>query len=371
MINGQTVACEREIIVSKDDVYTDTTAFQLLTLVACKPGFEPDYDEYTETVEEMLVWVEKDMDAEWGVQCEKRIRQLQAGKKKPTGMDTTPAPPDPSAIPGTDLHIVTPDGVTVEDFSKAGPAIMDLTEPADDKALTGNAGVQATGPRGEASSGPAGTQISDAELSARLMMYKCLDAMSKDQSILENGYFKCVEAVREVVKEVSANLDELENAYVAAVMKALAKWQESGAAALQAMHTADAKEWDKLHNNLIEATVEFCKACVEAEKSKASDLSEVTRKIASGTWKDPAVEILDLASQRTRKIVDDAAEEYLEALKDSWLEKASSEQLPTLVAGTPAVLMTFRTAAWRLVSDESVWPSRLRSAGFCKMAPIV
>ena len=33
--------------------------------------------------------------------------------------------------------------------------------------------------------------------------------------------------------------------------------------------------------------------------------------------------------------------------------------------------MTFRTAIWRLISDESVWPSRLRSAGFCKMAPIV
>ena len=37
--------------------------------------------------------------------------------------------------------------------------------------------------------------------------------------------------------------------------------------------------------------------------------------IASGARKDPAVEILDLASKRTRKVIDDAAEEYLEALK--------------------------------------------------------
>ena len=44
---------------------------------------------------------------------------------------------------------------------------------------------------------------------------------------------------------MSADLDEMENAYVAAVMRALVKWQESGAEALQAMHTADAKEWDR------------------------------------------------------------------------------------------------------------------------------
>ena len=45
--------------------------------------------------------------------------------------------------------------------------------------------------------------------------------------------------------------------------------------------------------------------------------------------------------------------------------------LPTVVASTHTVMMTFRTAVWRLISDESVWPTRIRSAGFCKMAPIV
>ena len=53
------------------------------------------------------------------------------------------------------------------------------------------------------------------------MMFKCLDAMSRDQSILEDGYFKCVEAVRKVVKEVSADLDEMENAYVASCHEGL------------------------------------------------------------------------------------------------------------------------------------------------------
>ena len=370
VINSRTIAIEREIIVSKADVYTDTTAFRPLTLVACKPGYEPDYNEFTETVAEMLAWVEGDMDAERAAQREERLRQLQADEKKPTSMDTTPAPHDPSGIPGTDLHIVTQEGVTMEDFSKTEHAIVDITETADEQASTGNAGGPATKPQGVASGSQTGTQISDAELGARLVMFKCLDSMSRDQSILEAGYYKCIEAVREVV-EVSADLDDLENAYVAAVMKALEKWQESGAEALQAMHTADANEWDKLHTQLIKATVEFHNVCMEAETSEANGLSEVSWKIASGARKDPAVEILDLASQRTRKITDDAAEEYLEALKVSWLGRASLEQLPTLVAGTPAVLMTFRTAVWHLISDESMWPSRLRSAGFCKMAPIV
>ena len=80
-----------------------------------------------------------------------------------------------------------------------------------------------------------GDQISDEELGARLLMFKCMESMSKDQSILEDGYYKCVELVRGVMKEVSADLDDLENTYVTAVMKALAKWQESGAEALQAM----------------------------------------------------------------------------------------------------------------------------------------
>ena len=143
----------------------------------------------------------------------------------------------------------------MEDFSKTGQATVDLTKSTDEKASTGNSGSQATNPQGAAGSVPAGAQISDEELGACILMFQCLDTLSRDQSILEAGYYKCVEAVREVVKEVSVGLDELENAYVAAVMRALAKWQESGTEALQAMHTADAKEWDKLHKQLIQATV--------------------------------------------------------------------------------------------------------------------
>ena len=221
VVNGRTVAIEREIIVSKMDVYTDTTAFHPLTLVACEPGYEPDYAEFTESLPEMQARVEGKMDVEWEAQRQERICHMQEDEGRATGMDTTPAPPDPSAIPGTDLHIVTPPGVVMQDFSKTGQVVMDLTESTDKEASTGNVGGQATKLQGATGGSKAGAQISDAELSARLLMFKCLDLMTKDQNILEDGYYKCVEAVRGVVKEVSADLDDIENAYVAAIMKGL------------------------------------------------------------------------------------------------------------------------------------------------------
>ena len=54
------------------------------------------------------------------------------------------------------------------------------------------------------------------------------------------------------------------------------KWQESGAEALQAMHMADAKEWDTLHTKLIQATVAFRNACMEAEMAETEGLSELS-----------------------------------------------------------------------------------------------
>ena len=60
--------------MSKIDVYTDTTTFQPLTLVACKPGYEPDYDEFTETIPEMQERVEKEIEVEREAQCLERIR---------------------------------------------------------------------------------------------------------------------------------------------------------------------------------------------------------------------------------------------------------------------------------------------------------
>ena len=110
IVNGRTITVEHEILVSKTDVYTDTTTCDPLTLVACEPGFEPDDGEFTESVSEMQARVEEDMEADRRAQHEERIQQWQAQQSKVTDMDTTPAPTDPAAIPGTNLHVVTPWG---------------------------------------------------------------------------------------------------------------------------------------------------------------------------------------------------------------------------------------------------------------------
>ena len=117
--------------------------------------------------------------------------------------------------------------------------------------------------------------------------------------------------------------------------------------------------------------MQFRNECLEAETTQACGIDKVSHEIASGVRKDPATDIMERSFRSTRKVVDDAADKFCLALKDSWLGSLSSQQLPTLVASSYGVLMTFRTAIWRLIPDKTVWPSRLRSAGFCKMAPIV
>ena len=55
VINSHTITMECEIIISKSDVFTDTDACKPPTLATCEPGYEPDFDEFTETLDEMKV----------------------------------------------------------------------------------------------------------------------------------------------------------------------------------------------------------------------------------------------------------------------------------------------------------------------------
>ena len=202
-------------------------------------------------------------------------------------------------------------------------------------------------------------------------MFQCLDAMNRDLYILEDGYFQCVDAVHKVVKQISGDLDALEDAYVKSVMASLAKWQATGASALQAMHTASVQEWDTRHKQLIQATVEFRNECLEADTEQSKGMTELYKQIADGTRQDLALAIIEASSKETRMITDKTSEEYHEAIKKTLMGRVPYAMLPTVVASTHTIMMTFRTAVWHLISDESVWPTRIRSAGFCKMAPIV
>ena len=367
--NGRTVAIEREVRVAGVGVYTDTKVHKPLTLVACPPKHSPDDDEFTESVSEMEARIVEQIEEERKAQWEERVGRGKPQEGETNVRDTTTAAGDPSAIPGTNLHVLPPDGATMQHFPQVGQPIVDLTGAPDDGAATANQGLQATQPPG--ATGSRGAQISDEELAGQLTMFQFLDAMNRDLYILEEGYFQCVDAVRKVVKQISADLDALEDAYVKSVMASLAKWQATGANALQAMHTASVQEWDTHHKELIKATVEFRNECLEADTEQSKGMTELYQQIADGTRQDPAVAIIEASSEETRKITDKTSEEYHEAIRKTLMGRVPYVMLPTVVASTHTVMMTFRTAVWRLISDESVWPTRIRSAGFCKMAPIV
>ena len=122
---------------------------------------------------------------------------------------------------------------------------------------------------------------------------------------------------------------------------------------------------------MIKATVTFHNKCIEADTAQARGMADISKQIASGTHKDTTIAILDLTSERTRRISNDTAQKFHTAFKENLMGRVSLEHLPTLVASAHGMLMMFQTSVWHLAVDESVWPSRMRSAGFCKMTPIV
>ena len=267
MRNRRTVAVEREVMVAGLDIYTDTQVHKPLTLVACPPKHSLDDDEFTESTAEMEARIVEQIEEERKAQWEERVGRGKPQEGKTDVRGTATVAGDPSAIQGTNLHVLPPEGSTMQHFPQVGQPVMDLTGTPDDRAAGANQGLQATQPPG--AMGGRGAQISDEELANQLTMFQCLDCMNKDLYILEEGYFQCVDAVRKVVKQISANLDALEDAYVKSVMASLAKWQATGASALQAMHTASIQEWDAHHKELIKATVEFRNECLEQTRGRA------------------------------------------------------------------------------------------------------
>ena len=189
------------------DVYTDTRVHKPLTLVACPPKHSPDDDEFTESVSEMEARILGQIEEERKAQWEGRVRRGKPQEGDTNVMAATTATGDPSAIPGTNLHVVPPDGSTMQHFPQVWQPIVDLTSVPDDVAAAANQGLPAAQPPG--ATGGRGVQISDEELASQLTLFQCLDAMNRDLNILEEGYFQCVDAVRKVVKKISADLDAL------------------------------------------------------------------------------------------------------------------------------------------------------------------
>ena len=93
--------------------------------MACEPNYLPDDNEFTESIQEMTKRIQGEMEAERKARWEERVKLTAPPGEGVAPMDTTAAAAtgDPSAIPGTDLHVVPPPGTTMQDFSQTGKAI--------------------------------------------------------------------------------------------------------------------------------------------------------------------------------------------------------------------------------------------------------
>ena len=120
MRNGRTVAVEREVMVAGLGIYTDTQVHKPLTLVACPPKHSPDDDEFTESAAEMEARIVEQIEEERKAQWEERVGhgKPQEGETDVRGAATVAG--DPSAIPGTNLHVLPPEGSTMEHFPQVG-----------------------------------------------------------------------------------------------------------------------------------------------------------------------------------------------------------------------------------------------------------
>ena len=104
------------------DVYTDTNVHKPLTLVACPPKHSPDDDEFTESVSDMEARILGQIEEERKAQWEGRVGRGKPQEGETDVMDTTTAAGDPSAIPGTNLHVVPPRGIYHGTLSSGGAA---------------------------------------------------------------------------------------------------------------------------------------------------------------------------------------------------------------------------------------------------------
>ena len=102
----------------------------------------------------------------------------------------------------------------------------------------------------------------------------------------------------------------------------------------QAMHTATAQEWDVRHKELVEATATFRTECLEADTEQSKGMTNIYREIADGIRPDPAVAIIEAASEETRKITDKTSDKYHEAIKKTLMGRVPYAMLPTVVAST-------------------------------------
>ena len=313
--NGVPVVMESPIKVAPIDQFTPLNCIAL-TNVGYEPKFANDAFAFKESVMEMQQRLDRtraevanqtavgQKTAEPMITEEHHQVALAAVcvpmyASKTSNMEVTPMP---------DVQFVDPEKYR---------SFLDIKPDKGDEVTTASAGTPAQAPRHSATMDTApvpaktmtGAEGTQHPLDPRDLC-QALGEMNDSLEHLERGYFVCFHEMVKATREVLADINEIDAAYIDMVLTAMAKWQMDVTLAITDMHTDDCAVWDANCNAIDESTQKFGETC-EASRIKCANACEARQKaVVAGNEKDPVVKLLDRVLVKTRQAANRAIENF-------------------------------------------------------------
>ena len=185
---------------------------------------------------------------------------------------------------------------------------------------------------------------------------EALGWMNNSLEHLEQGYFDCFHETVKAIREVLADLNEVDTTYVDTVLVVMGKWQKDITLTIADMHIDDCVMWDAKCKAIDEATQEFGKAC-ETSRIKCGVAREACQKVlVEGNKKDPVIELLDWVLVKTREAANKAMEAFQKQFEEALVPRVPVEHLPILVSNADNTVSQFCMTIWQMVADECIMP---------------
>ena len=180
--------------------------------------------------------------------------------------------------------------------------------------------------------------------------------MNNSLEHLERGYFNCFHETVKAIREVLADINDIDATYIDMVLMAMAKWQKDVTLMITDMYTDDCVVWDAKCNTIDEATQKFGETC-EASHIKCAAAREARqRAVVEGDKKNPVIELLDRVLVKTREAANKAMEAFQKQFEEALVPRMPAEHLPILVSNAYNTVSQFHMTIWRMVADECIMP---------------
>ena len=173
---------------------------------------------------------------------------------------------------------------------------------------------------------------------------------------LERGYFDCFHETVKATREVLADINEIDTAYIDTVLTAMAKWQMDITLAITDMHTDDCALWDANCNAIDESTQKFGETCETSHIKRANAREAHQKAVVAGNEKDPVIELLDRVLVKMRQAANRAIENFQKQFEEALVPRVPAEHLPILVSNAYNTVSQFHMIIWRMVADECIMP---------------